>query len=662
VDSKTDIDPPAPSEKTGPTNRQLLGWMFQFIKPVKLELFLACLFLTCMVVAELYILHFSASVIDKIKLLGLSSQASEQGFVAWVTSGDPGANTVLLAIGFLMITVVGRAVFNYLREMSNMKFSMKMVYFIREAVYDKLQNVGFSFHDGMSSGQLINRALSDLQNVRAFIQTAILTSLDILLAVIGSIVLLGSRSGYLALLAVAPLPIWVWYTSRWSKQVQPAAKAVMEAEDKNVSLITEAIAGVHVIKAFATEQHEVSKYNSAADGYFGKVRNRIRMFANYMPVMRLISTLSHLSLFLLASYIILRGNMTVGDLIILGGAMGMILGRLQNINVISDQYQNAIVSARRLHEVLMAKPTVAEATNPQPLPTNGTGKITFDNVTFGYAPEKPVLKNLSFESRGVIAIIGPTGSGKTTLVNLIARFYDPQQGRILLDGVDLRDLDLSQLRKNVAFVFQETYLFSDTIEANIAYGKPQQRKRDDTPGEIEAAARLAQAHEFIETLPKGYHTPIGERGANLSGGQRQRLAIARAINADTRVLVLDDATAAVDSETEDLIRRAVKSIMSGRTVMLISNRIATVKIADLILVIENGQVTQRGTHDQLISQQGYYRTVALGQVYGDQEDPSDSPSHIKRMRQYSPQAKRPDVEPDARQSPAPNAAADLKRE
>jgi len=619
--------------------------MFQFVGPAKFEMFLACTFLALMVIAEILILHFSANTIDQIKQLGLSQEAARDGFFAWLRAGDPGSIAVRHAIAMLMLTVAFRAVFNYQREMTNTKFSMKMVFFIREAVYDKLQNVGFSFHDGMSSGQLINRALSDLQNVRAFIQTAILTSLDIVLAVFASIILLWSRSGWLALLALAPLPIWVWYTNKWSKKVQPAAKAVMEAEDKNVSQITEAIAGVHVIKAFATEQQEVNKYNDNADRYYTKVRSRIKLFANYMPVMRLISTLSHLSLFLLASYIILRGNMSVGDLIILGGAMGMILGRLQNINIISDQYQNAIVSARRLHEVLMAKLTVAEAVDPKPLPS-GTGKITFQNVTFGYSPENPVLKDVSFESPGggVIAVMGPTGSGKTTLVNLIARFYDPHHGCVKLDGVDLRDLDLSDLRKNVAFVFQETYLFSDTIEANIAYAKPQQRTRDDTPGEIEAAARLAQAHDFIETLPRGYHTPIGERGANLSGGQRQRLAIARAINADTRVLVLDDATAAVDSQTEDLIRRAVKSVMQGRTVLLIAHRISTVKLADMILVLENGQITQRGTHDQLVSQQGYYRTVALGQVYGDNEDASDSPSHIKRMRQYNPGNKRPETE------------------
>ena len=226
---------------------------------------------------------------------------------------------------------------------------------------------------------------------------------------------------------------------------------------------------------------------------------------------------SHLSLFLVAGILIVRGKMLAGDLVILGGAMGTILGRLQQVATINEQYQNAIVSSRRLYEVLMAPPTVPEKPDASPLPRGGAGDVEFENVTFGYDPEKPVLHDLSFKIPGgsVVAIVGPTGAGKTTLVNLLARFYDPQQGRILIDGVDLRDLTLDSLRTQVAFVFQETYLFSDTVAGNIAYGRP-----TISPGDIEAAARLAQAHEFIEALPKGYDTMLGERGASLSGGQR----------------------------------------------------------------------------------------------------------------------------------------------
>jgi ATP-binding cassette, subfamily B, bacterial len=241
-----------------------------------------------------------------------------------------------------------------------------------------------------------------------------------------------------------------------------------------------------------------------------------------------------------------------------------------------------------------------------------------------------VLHDVSFRVKGgsVVAIVGPTGAGKTTLVNLIARFYDPQQGRITIDGVDVRDTALSSIRTQVSFVFQETYLFSDTVAANIAYGRPHIRG-----GEVEAASRLAQAHEFIENLPKGYDTMLGERGASLSGGQRQRLAIARAVLANPRVLVLDDATAAVDPETEDQIRRGMNFVMHGRTTFLIAHRISTVKRADLVIVIEHGRVTQVGTHAELMQQDGHYREIAAAQLYGDdQPHGADDPSHMRRVQ------------------------------
>jgi ABC-type multidrug transport system fused ATPase/permease subunit len=229
----------------------------------------------------------------------------------------------------------------------------------------------------------------------------------------------------------------------------------------------------------------------------------------------------------------------------------------------------------------------------------------------------------------VVALVGPTGAGKSTLVNLIARFYDPQKGRVLIDGVDAREVTIGSIRTQVAFVFQETYLFSDTVEANIAYGRP-----GITGGEVEAAARLAQAHDFIEALPLGYKTILAERGSSLSGGQRQRLAIARAILSNPRILVLDDATASVDPETEDLIRRGMNVVMSDRTTFLIAHRISTVKKADVVIVLENGRVTQMGTHDELVAQDGHYRHIAAVQLYGDEDEAREGePSHMKRMRQ-----------------------------
>ncbi|HOQ84685.1 MAG TPA: ABC transporter ATP-binding protein, partial [Phycisphaerae bacterium] len=377
---------------------------------------------------------------------------------------------------------------------------------------------------------------------------------------------------------------------------------------------------------------EIRKYHENCDEFFKRVIRRIRMFANFAPVMRGIATASHLTLFLAAGILIIKGRLQVGDILLLGAAMGAILARLQQVSVINDQYQNAVVSARRLYEVLMARPAVRERPGARPLP-DGPGAVTFERVTFGYDPAKPVLRDVSFHVPGgsVVAIVGPTGAGKSTLASLVSRFYDPQEGRVLIDGVDVRDVTLESLRRQVAYVFQETFLFSESVEANIAYGRP-----GIAGGQIEAAARLAQAHEFVEALPDGYATRLGERGASLSGGQRQRLAIARAIVLNPRVLILDDATAAIDPETEHEIRRGMRLCMLDRTVFVIAHRISTVKSADMVVVLEGGRVAQIGTHDELLAQDGHYRHIVNLQLYGadGDGDGEERLSHMDRMRQF----------------------------
>jgi ABC-type multidrug transport system fused ATPase/permease subunit len=617
------------------SNSGLLRWMFRFLRPVYGYVFYACLWLALAVATEVITTKTTGRAVNVIPLL--HPTASAGGLWQWVIGADPAVaqlRQVVLILTGLMLAMV---VFRYLREVANMKMSMNMVYYIREAVYDKLQRVGFAFHDAISTGQLINRALSDLQNVRSFVQTAIITTLDIVLIVVGYIIMLISINPWIALLSVAPLPIWIYYILKFSDKVQPVGKSVMEAQDRNVSIIAETIAGVHVIKAFATEGQEIDKYGRNCDEFKTRVLRRIRLFANFQPVIRSIATASHLSLFLVGGMLLLRGRLKPGDLMILSAAMGAILARLQQVATINEQYQNAIVSSRRLYEVLLARSTVPEKPDAQALPP-GSGEVLFEDVTFGYDSERPVLHDLNFKVRGgsIVALVGPTGCGKSTLVNLIARFYDPRRGRILIDGVDLRDTTLSSLRQQVAFVFQETYLFSDTVAANIAYGRPHYLDAAGRPlpgrGEIEAAARLAQAHDFIEALPKGYDTVLAERGSSLSGGQRQRLAIARAILSNPRVLVLDDATAAIDPETEDMIRRGMKVALHGRTTFIVAHRVSTVKQADLVLVVERGRITQSGTHAELMRSEGHYREIAAVQLYGDDGAPDEQPPSISDLK------------------------------
>jgi ATP-binding cassette subfamily B protein len=640
--------PPAESIKAigeSATTRQLLVWMFGFLSPVKPLVLVACFYLSSYVGIELLAVRQTGEAIDHIKHLAVQTDIVGHGFWRWIHHGEGMSVGVKAAawellhhnpvaplrdiVAVLSVLMTCYFILRYLREVSNTKLSMTMVFYLREAVYDKLQRVGFGFHDAITSGQLINRSLTDLQNVRTFVQTAVLTTLEILLVVGGYIILVYSRNHWLAVLSLIPLPFWTTYILRFSKKVQPANKEVMESGDKDVSIITENIAGVHVIKAFATEKHEIEKYNANADAYLARVIRRIAMFADFTPVVRAIATASYLSLFWAVGVLMIKGKLDAGDFLILGSAMSAILTRLQAVATINEQYQNAIVSARRLYEVLMAPPTVPEKADARPLPP-GPGAVRFEHVTFGYGGDKPVLHDINMQVKGgsVVAICGPTGAGKSTLVNLVARFYDPQSGRITIDGMDVRDATLASLRTQVAFVFQETYLFSDTVAANIAYGRP-----GITGGEIEAAARLAQAHDFIAAMPREYESVLAERGSSLSGGQKQRLAIARAILANPRVLILDDATAAVDPETEEMIRRAMKFVMNGRTTFVIAHRISTVKRADLVLVLENGQITQSGTHAELMEREGHYRDIAAVQLYGDDDhDRMEHPSHMRRVQ------------------------------
>jgi len=626
------------------SNGYLVRWMFQFLKPVKAIVLFNCLYIALWVGAEALTTKQTARVVNSIQLI--HRKGGGVHFWRWLTPRfDFGAvlrsltgqnDNFRYQILGLLIMVLAYVLFRYLRVVSATKMSMNMVYYIREAVYDKLQRVGFGFHDAISSGQLINRALSDLQNVRAFVETVVNQTLEIGLTVGAYILLLVTISPWIALLSLLPLPLWTFYILRFSKKVQPAAKAVMEAEDRNVSIITESIAGVHVIKAFATERHEEEKYGANCDTFLARVQTRIKLFTDFTPIIRLIAMSSHLSLFLVAGIMMIHGHFLAGNFMILGQAMGAILSRLQAVATINEQYQNAIVSAKRLYEVLHAPPTVPQKPGAAALPA-GPGRVKFENVTFGYDPAKPVLRDISFEVAGGsnVAIVGPTGAGKTTLVNLIARFYDPREGRISIDGVDIRDASLASVRTQVSCVFQETYLFSDTVSGNISYGRP-----NNSRGDIEAAARLAQAHEFIEELAEGYQTLLGERGSSLSGGQRQRLAIARAILTNPRVLILDDATASVDPETEDLIRKGMRHVMQGRTTFVIAHRISTVKRADVVLVLENGRITQMGTHEQLMVRDGHYREIAAVQLFGDDamhlmpgmEQERNHPSHMHRMR------------------------------
>jgi ATP-binding cassette subfamily B protein len=605
-----------------PTNAQLLRRMIKFVWPVKGIASLAVLMVIVWMTLDVFSTRMMGTVVNAIQSLERRSTAPGTHETFWRAMGHEPVRTIFYMVLVLGLLVVLGGFVRFMREFVNSKFTMDMVFHMRAAVYDRLQRVGFAFHDEHSSGALINRALSDLQNVRQFLQMGVVLLMEILAFVIGYWIVILFISKWLALAALVPVPFWIWYILRFSKRMQPAQLAQMKSGDDLVTVFTENVAGVHVVKAFATEKTEIAKYDRAAGLYFDKTMDTVLMWRNFVPIVRGMASAAQLALIAIGAVLVVKtgglpndafGKVRVGDLLVVGTAMSAILGRLQQVNQITEQYQKAITSSRRFFEVLDAPPTVPEEANAKelPRPLEGAGAVEFHFVTFGYDSKKPVLRDIAFDVPGgsLVALVGPTGAGKSSMMQLLARFYDPQQGQILIDGVDTRKVSLKSLRGEIGFVFQETFLFSDTVANNIRYGHP-----EATQGDVEAAARVAQAHEFIMELPQGYDTMLGERGATLSGGQRQRLAIARGIISNPRILVLDDALAAVDPETEHLISRALELVMVDRTVFIIAHRLSTVKAADLVIVLEHGRITQAGTHKELMREPGHYRHIAEVQL------------------------------------------------
>jgi ATP-binding cassette, subfamily B, multidrug efflux pump len=601
------------------TNFQLVLRMARFIRPVRWTAVIACTLVALWVCIDVNAIRLTGDITSQVQTL-LHEGVTTTGGGVWEQLGRPPLNAIVRMVAMLGGLVILGGLVRFGREYYNAKFSMEMVFYMREGIYDRLQRVGFAFHDEHSSGALINRAFQDLQNVRFFLQVGLILTMEIVAFVIGNILLIVSRNPAIALLALVPVPFWIWYILRFSRKIQPLQREQMQAGDKLVTVVTENVSGVHVVKAFATEGTEIAKYNASADSYFDRIMASVRLWRNFVPVIRGIASASQLALFGAGAVMVVQGKVPVGDLLIYGMAMGQILNRLQMINQVSEQYQKAIVSARRFYEVLDAPPTVPEEVTRELPPRNATdadgrplggGAVEFNFVTFGYDAAKPVVQDIAFDvpAGSIVALVGPTGSGKSTIVQLLARFYDPQKGQIFIDGVDTRKVPLKSLRGEIGFVFQETFLFSDTVANNIRYGKP-----EADIGEVEAAARIAQAHEFIMELSRGYDTMLGERGTTLSGGQRQRLAIARAIISNPRILVLDDALAAVDPETEHLISRALELVMVDRTVFIIAHRLSTVKAADVVIVLENGRITEAGNHAELMRQHGHYRHIAEVQL------------------------------------------------
>jgi ATP-binding cassette subfamily B protein len=476
---------------------------------------------------------------------------------------------------------------------------------MRNDMYAKLVRLSYGFYDRHQTGQLMSRATVDLQGVRFFLGYGLIFFFQNTFTVlgVGIVVLVISWQLALIVLAVAPLLIAVAY--RYSHVSHPLLREVQQKMADVATVAEENIVGVHVVKSFAQEEGEQEKFEQRSQAVFTQSVRANRQRALYIPLLGFLPLLAQAAVLLVGGRMVARGSLPLGDFVAFNLYLAMLIGPLRQLGVWIGQAQRATASGERIFQVIDETEDIADLPAAHELPP-GAGRVTFERVTFGYDPDRPVLHDvdLELEPGKVVALIGHTGSGKTTLASLIPRFYDVQAGRVLVDGHDVRELTLRSLRREIGVIAQDPFLFSATVRENLAFGRP-----DATDAEIERAARLAQAHDFVEALPQGYDTVIGERGITLSGGQRQRIAIARAIVVDPRILILDDATASVDATTEAKIREGLAEAMRGRTTLIIAHRLSTIALADEVVVLADGHVVARGTHDELAASDPVYREI-----------------------------------------------------
>jgi ABC-type multidrug transport system fused ATPase/permease subunit len=476
---------------------------------------------------------------------------------------------------------------------------------MRQGIYSHLVRLSFGFYDRHQTGQLMSRATVDLQGVRFFLGYGLIFFFQNVLTVASVSVVLFFFEWRLALVVLAVTPFIVALAYRYSHVAHPTLRDVQQKLADVATVAEENIVGVHVVKAFAQEPAEEEKFRGRNEALFGQTIRANRQRATYVPLLSFVPLLAQAAVLLVGARMVAHGSLSVGSFVSFNLYLALLVTPLRSLGMWIGQAQRATASGERIFQVLDQPEEVADKPAAVELPP-GDGEIRFEGVSFSYLPGRPVLEHvdLALEAGTTLALIGHTGSGKTTLASLVPRFYDVDSGRVLVDGVDVRDVTLASLRREIGVIPQDPFLFSTTVRENIAFGRPEM-----TDAEVERVARLAQAHEFVERLPQGYETVIGERGITLSGGQRQRVAIARALAVDPRILILDDATASVDATTEAQIRAGLREVMSGRTTLIIAHRLSTIALADEVVVVDDGRIAARGTHDELFETSSVYREI-----------------------------------------------------
>jgi ABC-type multidrug transport system fused ATPase/permease subunit len=531
-----------------------------------------------------------------------------------------GANLWPLALGVAGAGLF-RLAFSVSRRLVAGRVSLGVEYDLRNRMYEHLHSLELAFFDGQQTGQLMSRSTVDLQSVRFFLGYGLIFIVQSALTILIAAGVMLAVDPMLAAVALAPMPFVIWVSFRYGRRNRPATQEVQQRIAELTAEAEENIGGIRVVKAFAQEERQLHRFNRTVARVFDQSMVSTRLRAFYAPFIGFLPQLGLAAVLFVGGRQAINGTIGVGEFVAFYGYVLMLTSPMRMLGFALGMAQRAVASGARVFELLDRAPQLTAPPGAPPLPA-GEGRVELRGVTFGYGDGEPVLRNIDLDVAPgrTVALVGPTGSGKTTLVMLIPRLYDVEEGAVLVDGVDVRTLDPSSLRREVAVVSDDAFLFSATLADNIAYARP-----DASEEEILAAARRAGLCELVEELPDGLDTLVGERGLTLSGGQRQRVAIARALLAEPRILILDDATSSVDATTESRIKEALREVMEGRTTFVIAHRLSTIALADEVVVLEDGRVAARGSHAQLVDHSPLYREIAEkglpDQVFLTREDP-----------------------------------------
>ena len=509
----------------------------------------------------------------------------------------------VLAIGGAGLLRLGLTV---IRRLIAGKVSVNVEFDLRERMYRHLQSLELGFFDSQQTGQLMSRATIDLQSIRFFLGYGLIfLTQNALTLALASVVMFTIKPD-LAALSLAPVPFVVLSAMRYNRRSRPAVQEISQRLAELTAEVEESISGVRIVKAFAREEHMLGRFRRSVLRVFDQNIYSTRLQAFYSPLLGFLPSLGLAVVLLVGGREVINGGLSLGDFAAFYTYLIMLTGPMRMLGVSLGMAQRAVASGNRVFEILDREPRIESAPDAPPLP-DGPGAVELRDVSLAYNGGAPALEDaeLKVSAGQTVALVGPSGSGKTSLVALLARLYDPTRGSVLVDGTDLRTVDVRSLRSQIAFVADDSFLFSASVAENIAYAHP-----EATQEEIETAARRAQAHGFIESLPDGYATLVGERGLTLSGGQRQRIAIARALLADPRILILDDATSSVDARTEAAIKRGLREVMAGRTTFIVAHRMSTISLADEIVVMDAGTIVDRGSHEELLERCPLYAEIA----------------------------------------------------